>query len=162
MTTLAPQELPVASQALVNDVEYQYAGFWIRVMANVIDTILLFLVLIPLVMALLFLGVIDLDAYATNQSYTWFDFVSQLVFFVLYVGLWVKFAGTPGKRLLRLKILDEKTGNHLTLGRAIIRYLGYIPAFLVFCIGVIWVAFDKKKQGWHDKMAKTVVVKELN
>ncbi|MBD0189374.1 RDD family protein, partial [Acinetobacter baumannii] len=37
----------------------------------------------------------------------------------------------------------------------------YIPSILVFCIGLIWVAFDAKKQGWHDKMAKTVVVREL-
>ncbi|WP_243476025.1 RDD family protein, partial [Acinetobacter baumannii] len=36
-----------------------------------------------------------------------------------------------------------------------------IPSILVFCIGLIWVAFDAKKQGWHDKMAKTVVVREL-
>ncbi len=45
--------------------------------------------------------------------------------------------------------------------QSIIRYIGYIPSILVFCIGLFWVAFDPKKQGWHDKMAKTVVVREL-
>ncbi|MFW2124742.1 RDD family protein, partial [Acinetobacter ursingii] len=47
------------------------------------------------------------------------------------------------------------------VGQGIIRYIGYIPATLVLFIGLIWVAFDSKKQGWHDKMAKTVVVREL-
>ncbi len=37
----------------------------------------------------------------------------------------------------------------------------FIYATKPFCIGLIWVAFDAKKQGWHDKMAKTVVVREL-
>ncbi|MCF4372590.1 RDD family protein, partial [Acinetobacter baumannii] len=57
--------------------------------------------------------------------------------------------------------LNEKTGNKLTFIQSLIRYIGYIPSILVFCIGLIWVAFDAKKQGWHDKMAKTVVVREL-
>jgi uncharacterized RDD family membrane protein YckC len=71
------------------------------------------------------------------------------------------FAGTPGKRLMRLKVLDGKTGNKLTVMQSIIRYIGYIPSILVFGIGLFWVAFDAKKQGWHDKMAKSVVVREL-
>jgi uncharacterized RDD family membrane protein YckC len=79
----------------------------------------------------------------------------------IFVFCWVKFAGTPGKRLLRLKVLDERTGENITVGQGIIRYIGYFPAILVLFIGLIWVAFDSKKQGWHDKMAKTVVVREL-
>lgn len=62
--------------------------------------------------------------------------------------------------LLGLKVLDAKTGNLLTLGQALLRYVGYILSSLIFCLGYIWVGFDKKKQGWHDKMAKTVVVRE--
>lgn len=67
---------------------------------------------------------------------------------------------TPGKMLLGLKVLDAKTGNLLTIGQALLRYAGYILSSLIFCLGYIWVGFDKKKQGWHDKMAKTVVVRE--
>lgn len=78
------------------------------------------------------------------------------------VFCWVKFAGTPGKRLLKLKVLDEATGNQLTLGQAILRYIGYIPSAIVFGLGYLWVIWDGKKQGWHDKIAKTVVVKEIN
>ena len=89
------------------------------------------------------------------------DWLWQILFAVFFVFCWVKFAGTPGKRLLRLKVLDERTGENITVGQGIIRYIGYFPAILVLFIGLIWVAFDSKKQGWHDKMAKTVVVREL-
>ncbi len=81
--------------------------------------------------------------------------------FLYSILFWLYFAGTPGKRLMRLKVLDEKTGNKLTVMQSIIRYIGYIPSILVFGIGLFWVAFDAKKQGWHDKMAKSVVVREL-
>lgn len=162
MSDLTPKEQVAVPQSPIVDVEYEYAGFWVRMLASVIDAVLFMLFYVPVVLVLITVGVLDpmhFDSY--NTGYTWFDVVSNLVFFALYVGLWVKFAGTPGKRLLGLKILDDKTGNHLTIGQAVIRYLGYIPAIFVFCIGLIWVAFDKKKQGWHDKMAKSVVVKEL-
>ncbi|MEL1747592.1 RDD family protein, partial [Acinetobacter baumannii] len=95
------------------------------------------------------------------QNY-WFDLIVNYAFPFLYSILcWLYFAGTPGKRLMRLKVLDEKTGNKLTVMQSIIRYIGYIPSILVFGIGLFWVAFDAKKQGWHDKMAKSVVVREL-
>jgi uncharacterized RDD family membrane protein YckC len=89
------------------------------------------------------------------------EWFMQIITAVFYIFCWVKFAGTPGKRLLRLKILDEITGENITAGQGIIRYIGSIISALVLLIGIIWVAFDAKKQGWHDKMARTVVVREL-
>ncbi len=80
-------------------------------------------------------------------------------FYILFL-CWIYFGDTR-KTSNAFKVLDEKTGNKLTFIQSLIRYIGYIPSILVFCIGLIWVAFDAKKQGWHDKMAKTVVVREL-
>lgn len=148
----SPQNYDVAE----DDVDYEYAGFWIRVLASIIDSLVLMLVIVPLVVVAGMMGLIDLDA-----QYTWLDIVVQIFSVVFYIGCWVKFAGTPGKRILKLKILDADTGEHLTTGKAIIRYVGYIISSLVLLLGLIWVAFDKKKQGWHDKMANSVVVKEL-
>ena len=51
------------------------------------------------------------------------------------------------------------TGAELTLVDAFIRYVGFILSCIVIFIGVIWVAFDANKQGWHDKIAGTYVVK---
>ena len=136
--------------------KYEYAGFWIRLVASIIDSIIVVVALLPI--TLLF------GREATSYSFqmtTASDWFWQILMAVFYIFCWVKFAGTPGKRLLRLKVLDEKTGNKLTVMQSIIRYIGYIPSILVFGIGLFWVAFDAKKQGWHDKMAKTVVVREL-
>ncbi|WP_109439904.1 RDD family protein [Acinetobacter haemolyticus] len=137
--------------------KYEYAGFWIRLGAAILDTILILAVLIPLMMLL----TPNVTENLASTSWSWTDWLGQILSAIFYIFCWVKFAGTPGKRLLRLKVLDEQTGHHISVGQGIIRYIGYIPATLVFFIGLIWIAFDRKKQGWHDKMAKTVVVREL-
>ncbi|CAM4243145.1 hypothetical protein F901_02461 [Acinetobacter dispersus] len=142
--------------------KYEYAGFWIRVGATIIDYIIVIVAMIPLTM--IFGGgetTVSSNGFPSFQFISTSDWIWQIIVAAYYIFCWVKFAGTPGKRLLRLKVLDEKTGEHVTVGQSIIRYIGYIPATLVFFIGLIWVAFDSKKQGWHDKMAKTVVVREL-
>lgn len=61
-------------------------------------------------------------------------------------------------RVLDLKVI-RTDGSALTLTQALIRYVGLFVSFLVLAIGVIWVAFDANKQGWHDKIAGTYVVR---
>lgn len=137
--------------------EYEYAGFWIRVGASLIDVTLLLMVTLPLTLMIygseavwnseeIILGPAD---FLINYS---LPFFATIIF-------WMYKSATPGKMILKLKILDEKTGNKLTIGQSIGRYLAYFPAMLVLLLGIFWVAWDKKKQGWHDKLAKTVVVR---
>lgn len=87
------------------------------------------------------------------------EWLWQLLAAIFYIFCWVKFAGTPGKRLLRLKVLDEMTGEHITVGPAVIRLYRLLHPLWCFA-WLLWIGFDNK-QGWHDKMARTVVVKEL-
>jgi uncharacterized RDD family membrane protein YckC len=77
----------------------------------------------------------------------------------LTIWFWLRFMGTPGKIALRLKIVDAGTGKKLSLGQAIGRYLGYILSMIPFGLGFIWVGIDRRKQGWHDKLAGTVVIR---
>ncbi|MEG0744836.1 MAG: RDD family protein [Acinetobacter sp.] len=135
--------------------KYEYAGFWIRLGASIIDNIIIMVALVPIGMLMGWNSMYSSEVTSTA------DWLWQILMAAFCVFCWVKFAGTPGKRLLRLKVLDERTGENVTVGQGIIRYIGYFPAILVLFIGLIWVAFDPKKQGWHDKMAKTVVVREL-
>jgi len=136
--------------------EKQYAGFWIRVCAQLID--LLFwtiLVFIPLTY-------IYGEEYWTGEQFffgLWDALLGYVFPFVATVWFWLKFFGTPGKMLLKLRIVDENTGNKLSLGQATGRYFAYIPAMLPLGLGIIFIARDKKKQGMHDKLAKTVVIK---
>ena len=135
--------------------KYEYAGFWIRLGASIIDNIIIMVALVPIGMLMGWNSMYSSEVTSTA------DWLWQILMAAFCVFCWVRFAGTPGKRLLRLKVLDERTGENVTVGQGIIRYIGYFPAILVLFIGLIWVAFDPKKQGWHDKMAKTVVVREL-
>ena len=65
----------------------------------------------------------------------YFDILMNYIFPIFYsVLFWLFAAATPGKMLMRLKVLDEETGNKLTLGQSILRYIGYIPATLVFLL----------------------------
>ncbi len=145
-----------------NSSDLEYAGFWIRVGAALIDSILLLLIITPLLIK--FYGWTYFSANSDFNSYVLVkgpsDFViSYLVPAVLSIAFWMTKQATPGKMLLNLKIVDAKTGNPLTLGQSIGRYLGYYVSIIPFCLGLIWVGIDSKKQGWHDKLAGTVVVR---
>jgi uncharacterized RDD family membrane protein YckC len=77
---------------------------------------------------------------------------------VVVLLFWVYRSATPGKMILSMKIVDKDSLEAPNKAQCIIRYLGYFPATLVFGLGFVWVYFDKKCQGWHDKIAKTVVI----
>jgi len=72
---------------------------------------------------------------------------------------WIYKSATPGKMATKLTIVDAKTGGKPSPRQFIIRYLCYYVALLPFFIGIIWVGIDQRKQGWHDKIAGTVVIR---
>jgi len=136
----------------------EYAGFWIRFWASVIDSILVMMITYPLLYAIY--GWVGLDYGAAMQTT---GFVSILVTWILPVAaviwFWVAKQATPGKMLLSLRVVDAKTGGSLSVAQGLVRYVGYFVSSIPFCLGLIWVGFDSKKQGWHDKIAGTVVVR---
>lgn len=84
----------------------------------------------------------------------------QLAFFAaLFLLCWIKLSTTPGKMLLSLKIVDATTHAPMTARQSIIRSLGYLVSMIPLGLGFVWAAFDGRKQGWHDKLAHTVVIK---
>lgn len=133
----------------------EYAGFWVRVGACLIDTVVLLLVLaIPLT-------VINGTNYWLQEgtrSGFWDILLGYIAPIVITVWFWKKFLGTPGKMLLRLRVVDAKTGQALSTPQAIGRYLGYYVSTIPLLLGFFWIGIDKKKQGFHDKLAGTVVV----
>ncbi len=50
-------------------------------------------------------------------------------------------------------------GGPVSVGKAFVRWIGYFVSAIVFCLGFLWIIWDKEKQGWHDKIAGTYVVK---
>jgi uncharacterized RDD family membrane protein YckC len=65
---------------------------------------------------------------------------------------------TLGKRILGLRVV-KADGTPITTTDAFVRYFGYYINSFVFALGWIWALFDSNRQGWHDKLAKTYVVK---
>jgi uncharacterized RDD family membrane protein YckC len=86
--------------------------------------------------------------------------LTTLIGLVYYLYFWSSYGHgqTIGNRALSIRVV-KTSGSELTLVDAFIRYVGLILSFLCVFIGVIWVAFDPNKQGWHDKIASTYVVK---
>lgn len=71
------------------------------------------------------------------------------------------FYGSFGKYLVGIKVVDE-FGERLTIQRSLMRNSTKVISQFALYIGFIWILFDKKRQGWHDKIAKTLVVEDEN
>lgn len=130
-----------------------YAGFWIRIVAHVVDTIVFSLIIIPII---LWMADFNLSRYSEQSSGA---FIVNYVLPVLAVWIfWYYKSATPGKMIFRLKIVDAKTLGRLSIGQTIGRYFAYFISAIPLLLGFIWVAFDQRKQGWHDKLAGTLVI----
>jgi len=123
-------------------------GFWRRFAAIFIDGFAVFVVS-SVLNGLVFGG----DQVRGNG-------LSTLLGLAYYMYFWSAYGHgqTPGSRVLGIRVV-KTTGAELTLTDAFIRYIGFILSCIAIFIGVIWVAFDANKQGWHDKIAGTYVVK---
>jgi uncharacterized RDD family membrane protein YckC len=141
-----------------------YASFWIRLVCWIIDNVI---VGIALFVFFFVLGiVVGIAAVSTgsepNTTSTSVSFVANLIYFVLYAGYFIYFWGmgqTPAMRWFGVYVADANTGTAIGFGRAGVRALGYVISVLPCYVGLIWAAFDSRRQGWHDKIATTVVVR---
>lgn len=122
----------------------EYAGFWRRAAAALADLTLLSMLVAVLQLAIGFqtIGFV-------------LQFVIGLVFCVVF---WVHYGGTPGKMLLGCQVVNANTYEHLNYQQAVLRYTGYYVSFLTMYLGFLWVLWDAKKQGFHDKIANSVVL----
>jgi len=135
-----------------------YGGFWRRFVASMIDGAIILAISLPLLFGIY--GTEYFMQQGERMVQGTADFLISYVFpLVATVLFWKYRAATPGKMLLGLKIVNAADLAPLSTGQAIGRYFAYIPAALVLCIGLLWIAFDARKQGWHDKLAGTVVIR---
>jgi uncharacterized RDD family membrane protein YckC len=135
-----------------------YVGFRVRAVASLIDAFLVVLVTFPLLGAIygwtFFEG--RYDGYVHGPAYVLIWWLAPAI---AVVSCWVWKQATPGKMLFGARVVDAQTGRALSVGRATLRYLGYFLSTLLFCLPLLWVAFDRRKQGLHDKIAGSVVVR---
>ena len=118
------------------------AGFWIRFGAALIDSVIIFVMLIVLTV------IADTTGYilglAIGIAYT--------------VGFWVSSGATPGKMAFGLKVVTVD-GDPIGIGKALLRYFGYWVNALTLYIGYLFIAFRKDKRGLHDLIASTKVIR---
>ena len=75
------------------------------------------------------------------------------------LAFWQYRQATPGKAWLGLAIIDAVTGGRVPFPRLVLRYLGMFLSALPLGLGFLWVIWDRRKQGWHDRIAGTLVVR---
>ena len=139
---MATTTMPVAATT-------EKAGWWTRFLAIVIDIIALGIVT-SILTSILYQG-----ADPTSNSG-----LSTLLGVIYYVYFWSSYGKgqTLGSRALKIRVV-KTDGSYLDLVGAFLRYVGFVISCIALFIGVIWAAFDSQKQGWHDKIAGTYVVK---
>ena len=146
----------------------RYSGFWRRGFAFAIDQFILYLLsLILLVVGLLAQETGSSTGRAVSVETVLvgmgsFALLHMLASFLTAVAYFTWFHGisgqTPGKMLFGLRVV-QASGQPMTVGVAFLRTVGYLISGLFFWLGFLWIAFDGKKQGWHDKIAATVVLR---
>ena len=152
-----PPQMPGVYQPMAVASPSSYGGFWIRVVAYIIDVVILGIVgaIFSIPFAVNYSDVNSLNSAAARTS-NGIDLVLSFLYFTL---LWTYMGASLGQRILGMHVVDAATGQPITFGKAALRWFGLIISFFVCFIGVIWVAFDQRKQGWMDKIAGTVVVR---
>lgn len=141
----------------------EYAGFFRRFGAMLIDSIFFFTLSTLVQLAFAIPGYISFNVddghISMDGGASWLE---QLILAAITIVMWVKMFGTPGKLLLDCQVVDAETGKAITWSQAVIRYLGYFVSFIPFGLGFFWIIWDRRRQGFHDKLAKTVVLHEVD
>jgi uncharacterized RDD family membrane protein YckC len=141
----------------------RYAGFVTRLVAFVIDRFVIGLVMLLIAVSVEFV----MNAFQINQFLFFEKIPAQVrvvVGFGIYlllsvsydIGFWLMAGQTLGKRVMGLRIV-RTDGERLRLGNALRRVLGYVISGILF-LGFLWILFDNRRQGFHDKLAGTLVV----
>ena len=135
----------------------RYAGFWVRFWAAMVDVLI--------IMPLLIVQTVFEKVADKAESLQAVTFVLILII-VGFVIQWLYFAffesggwqATPGKRLMGLRVTDL-AGKRISFARATGRWFSKILSYLILCIGYFMVGVTDKKQGLHDKIADTLVLR---
>jgi uncharacterized RDD family membrane protein YckC len=139
------------------------AGFWARLAAAIIDSLVLG---VPL--GILTSLVVDGGGVAVSSGYgyqpdgpAWLNLVGTLIGIAYYGMLEGGATGqTLGKRVLGIRVVDTATGlPPIGVGRGIGRYFARILSAIPCALGYFWMLWDDRKQTWHDKIVRTYVVK---
>ena len=146
----------------------EFAGHGGRLVAYIIDTILIGVVCT----VILIIGFVAFSAGATvvGNKVTSVSTPGAILFLlswtlafaviILYFPFfWARGGQTPGMRPFGLRVVRDRDGSRIGWGTALLRLVGLYVASAVLYIGLIWIFIDKRRRGWQDLIAGTVVIK---
>ena len=141
----------------------RYAGFVTRLVAFIIDRIILSITVLVIVLFMEWIVnafQINLLLFTEGSSWEMSVMVTAILLAVLSmlydIGFWLLVGQTPGKRVMGVRVV-RTDGKRLKFGNALRRAIGYVISGILF-LGYIWILFDNRRQGFHDKVAGTMVV----
>jgi uncharacterized RDD family membrane protein YckC len=139
---------------------WHYAGFWVRFLAFLLDVVVL--TVIGAAVAPIFGPQVTFHGSGAATGFTvnyQANAVSTLIGLVYFIGFWAWRGQTVGMMPFNMQVVGVADGKKIDVVRGLLRYVGYILSAIPLLIGFIWAAFDARKQGWHDKIASTVVIR---
>lgn len=156
----------VANYGMPTEMQDAYAGFWLRFVAYIIDYIITYVASMAVGFVLGFaiggmIGQAGGNQQAAQAAAAIIGGISGMVIGWLYYALMESSSrqGTLGKMALGLKVTDID-GRRLTFARATGRFFGKIVSGIILCVGFMMAGFTERKQGLHDIMAGTLVLKK--
>jgi uncharacterized RDD family membrane protein YckC len=135
----------------------EYAGFWQRAGAFLIDWLIVVVISLPVIVL-----AFGAEYFSLGPATRAWDLVTMLVLGAAVIGFWRTCGATPGKLAMNIRIVDARTGELPSTGRLVVRLACYFVSAAALYLGFFWIAIDRRKQGWHDKIAGTVVIEEFD
>lgn len=144
----------------------RFAGHGSRLVAYIVDGLIQFAVAIVLFLAV---SALLVGAASTDNGAATGAAIGGLLLVILLVILftlayfpwfWTHGGQTPGMRMMHIRVVRDADGGPIGWGPAILRLIGYWVNQAVFYIGFIWIFVDKRRRGWHDLIAGTVVIEQ--
>jgi len=118
-----------------------------------IDSLIAIVIVVPVMVVVFGLRQVSLDP----AEHSW-DLLGFVAVAAVVIGFWRYCGATPGKLAVAVKIVDAKTGEPAATWRLAVRFFAYFVSALPLYLGFLWIAVDRRKQGWHDKIARTIVI----
>lgn len=151
-----PYTAPASAETFVDEARPQeLAGFGMRFVATILDSIWIAVLTIVLGTAVYGRGYLTSEKFIEGPADI---FIGYVVPVPIIAWFWIKKGATPGKMICGIRIVTED-GSPLTISKCLIRSIGYYISAIPACLGYLWATWDRRNQTWHDKMAKTLVVK---
>lgn len=142
-----------------------YAGFWRRMSAFILDAVwATVVVFLPMAYMNNQLESVTSDFFVRNSYGVVYGFsVFQMAIpLIMWFAFLIYLQATPGKKVINTYVADATTGDRPSLLQLFILYIGYLISLLPFGLGLFWIGWNRKKQGWHNILSRTVVLQRID